>query len=211
MQFDNQNLRCVNTLAQLTDTEIPPSHLLNNCLSLWNNVWINNDMRNFMFKFRNNDLGLNNRLNAFDATVDPRCTFCRIIDPDSTMRDGLNHAFFECPTARTLLRTTITKCEPVPDIDSRNFRQLFWYGTEVTEDEAEDGQLFPNANLPGLLIFETFRYTLWKFRLRRKVPNPAMLNREFDFALNLITIKSKKLRDSVASSNLLANFLQARG
>ena len=208
-QYDNQSLRCVNSFARLTDTSIPVSTHLNNCLKLWNFSWLNNDMRNFLFKFRNNDLRLNNRVNAYDNTVDPRCTFCRIIDAATVVRDSLNHAFYDCPTVKHLLVRLIDRCEPRQDVHSRLFRQLYWYGSGVT---AEDDESFaPNGNLAGLIIFDTFRYVTWKFRLKRRVPNINSFSREFDFVLKVALSNSRKATEILAGDNMFSNFLQARG
>ena len=76
-----------------------------------------------MFLFRNNQLPLNNRINAFDDTVDPRCTFCRIIDNNTASRDGLSHVFRTCIVTDRLIAQLITKLEPIPDpnsIDSKH-------------------------------------------------------------------------------------------
>ena len=56
-----------------------------------------------MYLLRNNGLMLNNRLNAFDDTVSPNCTFCRIVDRDAAPRDGFLHFFFYCPVTLLLL------------------------------------------------------------------------------------------------------------
>ena len=207
--FDNTNLRCVNTLARLTDTTIPVSPHLNNCLAHWQSAYMTNDTRNFLFTLRNNDLRLNNRLNAYDNDIDARCTFCRILDSNTNARDGLNHAFFLCPTTKFFLGILIQKCEPVPDMDTRDFRQLYWYGSEATEEEEDP--YTPYSNSGGLLVFDLFRYTIWKFRSRRRVPNEITFFREFNFSLKLCTLKNKRAGEILAGNNMFANFLPARG
>jgi hypothetical protein len=208
-QHDNQTLRCVNTIARLTDTTLPVGSHLDNCLKLWYYSWLSNSVRDFIFKLRNNDLSLNNRLNSYDDTVDPRCNFCRILNSDTTSRDGLNHAFYDCPTTRSLLSTLIARCEPVPDINSRIFRQLYWYGTGITDEE--DESYTPNSNIAGLVVFDIFRYTIWTFRCKRKVPNVISFFREFDFSIALMLRKSRWITEIVAANNMFSNFLQARG
>ena len=207
--YDNTTLRPVNTIARLTDTTIPVGPHLSNCLSLWTCVWLSNDIRNFLYKLRNNDLSLNNRLNSYDSNVDPRCTFCRIVGPDRTVRDGLNHAFLKCYTSDKLLREVVKRCEPVPDIETQEFRQVFWYGSAITEDD--DTEFTNNSNLAGLIIFDLFKYTVWKFRIRRKVPNSVAFLREFDFTLNIVTTGSKRIKDLISAQNMFSNFVRALG
>jgi len=208
-EYDNRNLRCTNTVARLTDTVLPISRHLGTCLGLWQRAYMTNDTRNFIFMLRNNDLKLNNRLNAFDNSVDPRCTFCRIIDRNTDSRDGLKHAFYTCPVTHNLLRHLVSHCEPVPDTYSRDFRQIYWYGSDITDEDNELAGV--TSNLPGLIIFDLFRYTIWKFRLRRKIPNVISFMREFNFTLKICTLNSRRVTESLAADNMFTNFLQARG
>ena len=208
-KYDRKNLRCVNTVARLTDTVLPIGRHLAACLGVWQRAYMNNDMRNFIFMLRNNDLKLNNRLNAFDDNVDPRCTFCRILNGNTNSRDGLKHAFYTCPVTNNLLRNLVAGCEPVPDINSREFRQLYWYGSIITdEDDEEAGQ---SSNLAGLIIFDLFRFIIWKFRQRRRVPNIVSFTRKFNFTLKICQYNSRRVSEILASDNMFTNFLQARG
>ena len=71
---DPANLGSVTYFAELTDTEVPDPTNLKCCLGLWNTFALENSHREFLFKQRYNQLSTNNRLNAFDPDVDPRCT-----------------------------------------------------------------------------------------------------------------------------------------
>jgi hypothetical protein len=62
--------------------------------SSWNTHSFANDFRQFIFNFRYNYLPTNNRLNAFLAEVDPRCTYCLIQDSSTQQRDSFSHCFF---------------------------------------------------------------------------------------------------------------------
>ena len=127
--FPIQNIRCVRKFAQLTDTTVPENKNIAACLGNWYHSYLPNDFRNFLFLFRNNQLPLNNRINAFDDTVDPRCTFCRIIDNNTASRDGLSHVFRTCIVTDRLIAQLITKLEPIPDPNSIEFKHMYWYGS----------------------------------------------------------------------------------
>ena len=88
---DPSNLCTVQTFTNLSNTPAPAIEHLKKAIGLWKWSWLNNDMRNFIYLLRINGLMLNNRLNAFDPTISPICTFCKILDRESRNRDGLAH------------------------------------------------------------------------------------------------------------------------
>ena len=98
-----ETLRTVTQFAYLTVTPTPENHTLGKVLGSWNKSFLGNDLRNFLFLLRNNSLPLNNRVNAFDNNVSPLCTFCRIIDRDTRVRDSFVHFFYSCPVTNNLL------------------------------------------------------------------------------------------------------------
>jgi hypothetical protein len=83
----------------------PDGTWMRNWFSSWNTHSFNNDFRFFIFKLRYNYIGTNNRLNAYLKDVDPRCTYCRMLDVDSNQRDSLLHCFLQCETAQRFLRS----------------------------------------------------------------------------------------------------------
>ena len=105
---------------------------------------------------------LNNRLNAWDPDISPYCTFCRIIDRDTRIRDGFRHFFFECPVTYRLLQQWGAIFEPPINPNNPSFLQLYWYG-------AVEEPLFNPTAL--IYICDCFKYVLWKFKQCRKIPN----------------------------------------
>ena len=193
--------RTVAYFGELANTMLPNLTSLKFCLGLWNNSCLSNDFRNFLFHLRNNSLPLNNRLNAFDQDVSPSCSFCRIIDRETAPRDSFYHFFFRCPVTNRLLRGWAELMEPVPDTESPEFANFYWFGVS-----GEDTQ---SRFLP--LIPDLFKYCLWKFKLKRKIPNLNVLLNEFEFLLEIFTTASRQLRNGLGQVNLISNFLQARG
>ena len=159
-------------------------------------------MREFLFKQRNNQLSLNNRLNAFDINVDPRCNFCRILNNNTRTRDSFSHLFFNCPVTRVLLQQFANIFEPNLDIGSENFKKLYWYG-------GADG--VEGSGQYTLFIMDCFRFIIWNFKLRRKIPNWPLFERELFFLIETTVARNIGLRNSVLNTNLIANFLRVRG
>ena len=148
---DTLNLRNVTTFSNLANVELPPLTPLKKCLGLWNSNWMHNDMRNFLYLFRNNGLPLNNRINAFDPTVSPTCTFCRIIDRETETRDSFLHFFQDCPVTSRLLEHWCNVFEPPLRCNDPSFRNFYWYG--YTEDE-------PDGSMSLAFVAYTFKYVL---------------------------------------------------
>jgi hypothetical protein len=60
------SLRIVESFAEIASTLVPPEKTLNTVLSTWNNHYFSNDFREFLFKQRNNTLGVGARVAHFD-------------------------------------------------------------------------------------------------------------------------------------------------
>ena len=199
---DPNNLQIVRTFRILTGTAPQTIGNTKMCLNAWGRPALQNNMREFLFKQRTNQLSLNNRLNAFDATVDPRCNFCRIIDHDTTTRDSFAHVFFECPVTENLLRHFCSIFEPHLDIETETFKNLYWYGHD-------DGIL--DSGQYVLLIMDCFRFILWSFKKRRKIPNWLTFERELLFLIETTASRNIGLKNGILNTNLIANFLRVRG
>ena len=159
-------------------------------------------MRNFLYLFRNNGLPLNNRINAFDPTVSPTCTFCRIIDRETETRDSFLHFFQDCPVTSRLLEHWCNVFEPPLRFNDPSFRNFYWYG--YMEDE-------PDGSMSLAFVVDTFKYVLWKFKKRKKIPNFPALQREIEFIISIASTLSRKIRSGIVNNNMIANFLQAQG
>ena len=146
---------------------------------------------------------LNNRLNAFDPTISPICTFCKILDRDTRHRDGHAHFFMECAITSRLLNVWGSKFEPQVSLINPGFFSLYWYGIPP----AGGGEQI----LLNLLTAESFRYVLWKYKIRRKIPNTNAFFAELSAVLEQICRMSLTIRTLFHGYNFVANFLQAIG
>ncbi len=131
------SLRIVESFAEITSTAVPTEKTLNTVLSRWNNHYFSNDFREFLFKQRNNTLGVGARVAHFDE----RCTFCRLLYPPTRTREDFIHRFRSCPITvgiiqnlifRTRIAVLVPDADPEPDFDN-----LFWYGIEEGETKLE--------------------------------------------------------------------------
>ena len=88
------------TFYTLIHLEIPDANTIGNFLSLWNLSFIPNKLRDFIFKFYNNRLGINTRTSHFGGNT-RNCTFCTILG-NHTHDESFIHLFFECEVVKNI-------------------------------------------------------------------------------------------------------------
>ena len=64
---------------------------------------------------------------------------------------------------------------------------------------------------PVIFVSDTFKYVLWKFKQRKKIPNFQTFIGEVFFIIQTAANNSEKICRGIAENNLITNFLQARG
>ncbi len=192
-QSDPVDLLIVENFARITNTTVPDGTVLKNVLGLWNKVYFTNDFREFLFKQRNNTLGLGARVAHFDENADERCTFCRLLYPAVRTREDFSHLFRNCPITIGLLhnmvrlwRLPLTVPGPDPDPD---FENLYWYGIE-------DGE----SKLVLTIFFDLFRYVLWKFKTRRVLPRIVEFISVYTSLLDTILSIQPKIRTKFSTT-----------
>jgi Reverse transcriptase (RNA-dependent DNA polymerase) len=195
--------RICTTYAELTNTILPAVNILGNCLATWTPSWLNSDIRSFVFKFRNNVLPLANRVHNYDVNVDPRCLFCRVRDGDTATRESFAHCFFDCDTVHDIIYSL--KYEFFPhQIDPEKFKTAYWYGIY---DES-DNNLSQSINNT---FWDVVRYTVYKFKTRRILPNQNMVRNSVIFTLNTTLWRYTRLRLLMLSNPKWTSLSRALG
>jgi hypothetical protein len=172
---------------------------------MWNTFCFLNDFKQFIFNCRNNYLPLNNRLNAYRPEVDPRCTFCLLNENITAERDLFNHCFFTCRTVIRWIEHVLSRTGfNILRTDSE-FVNLYWYGILNIES------LDKNRNFCFVLFFDSFRYIVYRNRVRRIVPEVDEIISELEFFLQCIYRANRKIHEKILQVPELANFPPARG
>jgi hypothetical protein len=90
-------------------------------------------------------------------------------------------------------------------IETEEFKNLYWYSIFSTE----------NLTISRLksfnLIFDLFRYLVFKNRCRKRIPTNENFVNEYYFELKWILNCSKKTKLSISNINELTRLLQALG
>ena len=195
-----RTLPVVKTYFELTKSNIESKFPLDSWMGLWNRHSLQNEFRQFLLFERNNCLKINTRLSHFLADIDRRCTFCKLIDENSSADETFYHLFFDCMTTKNALN--FIKMTLTPDLEGEvNSNDIFWFGKE---------------NIPGqyskhLIIFEIFRFLIWKKKQQRKLPSNQQLLKEMSLMIINIAGSDKKLKRNIFDPDLLARCKQALG
>jgi hypothetical protein len=196
-------MRSINTFSNLIELPVPDAPSIKKILGSWTHYCCGNQLKEFIFKFRSNYLDLNNRINAFNQEVDPRCTFCRIRDPDTNTRDSLSHCFFDCPTTNGILQPLLTKY--FPDLATENQKKyFFWYGLLPDPEQNHLQQTIS-------LCMDNLRFIIYRYKKRRIVPNYITVEKDFIFGLKTTIMTSQSFKSIVASENIFTIIYRALG
>jgi hypothetical protein len=111
--------------------------------TLWGEVYLPNQFREFLYKFFNNCLGINTRLSHFVQNQGRGCTFCSIktgvpIIPDETFL----HLFYECQTVQVIHRSFAAKFFMDVNLDDE-LRRRFWFGILPSDMVEKNSMQYP--------------------------------------------------------------------
>jgi hypothetical protein len=152
-RWNVENLNTVKTFIEISGVEKPTKKTIQLCWGEWNKSYFQNRCREFLYKFRNNILGLNVRVSKFVQGIDAECSLCSVSNEQRPIpSETFLHVFFDCPVSEKY-RSEIEK-RLFPEIRNRTEmdRKNLWFlgllpGTS-------DSNLFINAviSLSNFLI-----------------------------------------------------------
>jgi hypothetical protein len=102
-KIKNSSKATIKTFFRLIRVPVPEETVLNKFNETWAISYYPNKLREFIFKFRNNLLGLNTRVSHFNRNVSQACTFWRISNVDPVPDENFVYIFFECIFIRRVL------------------------------------------------------------------------------------------------------------
>jgi hypothetical protein len=185
----------VKTFFTLTDIEIPDEKVLKFLWADWNCGFYSNRCRDFLYKFRNNILGINARVCKFVNTVNAECTLCCINkEPLPVNAESFVHLFFHCPTADRYRAGIENKFFPELANAPENVRKKFWFIGKVP-DNAEFNP-FVSA------LVNVVNHAIWEMKLKKDLVPVSTFLEDFSYAAYKLN-GNKYLRESKEKSNLL--------
>jgi exonuclease III len=180
----------IKTFFSLISVQIPDEPVLKKLTAQWSINCYPVKLRDFIFKFRNNILGLNVRVNHFNNGQSRNCTFCTI-SRRPNFDETFLHIFYECPVTNHLLKQFFRIWTP-----ELNF---------LNEDEEKKFVFLGINNLTGnldnffistLSIFILFY--IWSCKLSKRIPVLEGLKNDLFFEIESIRRLSSTLREDMS-------------
>jgi hypothetical protein len=152
--------RCLINFENITGTNnLVALEKINGSLEAWNLYFLPNRMREFLFKYIHNLLGVNARIARFNVIVNASCTFCRLNNRLPAPSESFVHVFFECEFTDEIRRRVDS--EWWPDLNAGNHRKNFWLAGSAN-------LLSGNRNKFLQLAIFTVQYYIWECKLKKQ-------------------------------------------
>ena len=146
-----------------------------------------NKLREFIFKFNSNTLGINTRIANFVEGASRACTFCIINRLLPAHEESFLHIFFFCNTTSKWLSEFESRYYPELNLTGINDRKHFWFlhfGTNVGW----------NFFMSSSIWF--FKFLIWEAKLKKLSPSFNSLQIDLFIMLsNLLKISSQAKDD----------------
>jgi hypothetical protein len=180
----------VKTFFRLVDIPVPEEKVLEALNRQWSTHFLPVKVRDFIFKFRNNILGLNTRVSHFNQEVNRGCTFCSAKNIVPVPDESFYHLFFDCESVSVVFNS---------------FFQQYMYDCNLLTHESKKKFLFlgynprteklDNVFLTVLAIMMT--YFVWECKLQKKVPTFMNLCNSIFYKLENTRRASSSVRESM--------------
>jgi hypothetical protein len=191
----------IKTFFRLISLDIPPDPDLLIINAEWNRSYYPPKIRDFIFKFNSNILGLNTRVSHFNANVDRACTFCKIAQKNligPIMEETFEHLFFSCPHTNKVLNTFFAEFlhDLNLNLDTEKKSFLFTGINPITNS---------NENCFLSSIAKLICYYIWDCKLKKTVPSVQSLTNDVFYNL-----ENMRKANSAISNAMTLNLLLCR-
>jgi hypothetical protein len=193
------DLTVVNSFAEITQTNRPDIPFLKNFISGWNCNFLGNNLREFIFKCRNNCLRTGDRLSHLLPSFNDECFLCKGIDKDKSNRETFLHLFRRCAVTSSLLLRFNKFFKLSWNSENFFFEDLYWYGVDGNKLDRQ-----------ALLLYDIFRFQIWNMK-NRKIINFDFIVDNTISVLRTIFILKPSVKLAFTRNNNLVNILQATG
>jgi hypothetical protein len=182
----NKQNRRNSTFFNLLNMQKP----VNTVLRILNGQWATNcypvSLREFIFKFRNNILGLNTRVSHFNNNVNRGCTFCAKTTVPVPVRaipdESFVHLFFDCVNTKRVIDNFFIRYLDHDLRDVEGQKKLLFTGM---------GPDFTEPNFFILTIMSIAMHYIWQCKLQKNMPSlEGLLNEVFFVGGNILKVSN---------------------
>jgi hypothetical protein len=197
---DARNLTSLRSFCDIVDLPLPDTVTVEHFLSSWNVSFLDNNIREFIFKCRYNLLKTNDRLSHFLPSIDQSCFLCKCVNNSFRHRESFSHFFRKCPVMSHLILRVSAALNITVLNNNAVFDQIYWFGNI-------DGTLDKNM----LLVYDVFRYHAWTSKMQKIFPSTEMLTERITSTFQIIFRIKPSIRKAISNNNNLSGMLQVTG
>jgi len=187
-------LNTVKTFFELIGLPIENSSILRSCWGEWNGAHYKNRCREFLYKFRNNVLGLNVRVSKFANNIGAECSLCiEGKEPLPRRAETFLHLFFECQHSEKYRACIISKLFPELQQANQSGLKKFWFLGILPNEQKY------NIFISG--IVNTVNFAIWNYKLRKELPPVSIFYQDFQHAIVKLLVASNEMRIAKTNGN----------
>jgi hypothetical protein len=194
-----QGMRTVSTFFRLTGLNADEKQI-SKIWSLWNFAFLPNKIREFIFKFVNNQLSINTRLSHYVQNRTRGCTLCTISGtvPVPVPDETFSHLFYECGITSSLHAWFMRKY----NLPAEDRKKIFFLGLL-----GENNEYNIIIHIMGMLI----QFFIWEMKIFKRIYSGTTVDIDFEFVLrNCFKNRRRLLQDRDALPREIKNCLQWR-
>jgi hypothetical protein len=196
IKLDVSSLNTVVTFHRIIDENIFEKEILKKCWGMWNSRHYGNRCREFIFKFYNNILGINVRVNKFVPNHDPLCTFCLTNnEPAPIYGETFKHLFFECRHSGKYRNAVENTYFPELDNSELRAKKGFWFLGIMPSPEG-----FKNNSFIDVVV-QHVNFSLWHMKLLKEMKPVSVFMEDLKNTIRKKLRLSKELRDAKTGDN----------
>jgi hypothetical protein len=199
-KIDVGDLTSLRSFCGITGLSLPDNVTVEHFLSSWNVSFLDNNIREFIFKCRYNLLKTNDRLSRFLPLIDQTCFLCKCVNINYQHRESFSHFFRKCPVMSHLILRVSAALNITLLNNTAVFDQTYWFGNI-------DGTLDKNI----LLVYDVFRYHAWTSKRQKIFPTAEMLTGCIILTFQIIFRIKPSIRKAISNNNNLSGMLQVTG
>jgi len=192
--LDIQTLNTVTSFCNIISANKPDINTLKACWGEWNKFFYTNRCWEFIFKFRNNILGLNSRVSNFVPGLQAECTFCVMNrEPYPVMSESFIHLFFDCHYTGRYREIIVARLFPELAGADTNTKKDFWFFSKLP------GMTSNNIFINFIVAITNF--AIWELKLQNLNESALIFFQNIVHQINRTLATSCKIRDAKSTAN----------
>jgi hypothetical protein len=180
-----ENFTTFKTYCRLTGADANNFLHSSKVFGFWAQNFLNNKIRDFIFRYVNNQLPLNTRLSHYVENNSRHCQLCISSGVNPLTDETFIHLFLDCPVSSRIQDWFVRRYFVNLPWDNDQKRRFLFFGYFPGSD---------NFNYFAFFVAMTIQYIIWDMKIQKRVLEPLTLDEDFRFYTNHSVRRSGFLR-----------------